>query len=147
MTGSRTVLQVDETIEVEAPVERVWRALAEPDLLAAWWDGMSLDLRAGGRFVERWIDEHGRRCTTSGAVETCEPPQHAVLSWADDDWSTSTWVEITVESLGRLRSLLRVRHVGWERFADGVRLAAAHRDGWRHHLENWARAASQVPDA
>jgi hypothetical protein len=26
-------------------------------------------------------------------------------------------------------------------------LADAHRDGWRHHLANWARAAGDAPSA
>ena len=33
----------------------------------------------------------------------------------------------------------------WEKLPDGPSLAAAHRDGWRHHLGNWARAASHAP--
>ncbi|MFN6122368.1 MAG: hypothetical protein ACK5CE_22375 [Actinomycetes bacterium] len=33
----------------------------------------------------------------------------------------------------------------WEKLPDGGSLAAAHREGWRPHLGNWARAASHAP--
>ena len=143
----RAALPVDESIDVEASPERVWRVLADPDLLAAWWDGMELTVVAGGRFEEHWLDERGVERVTSGRVESCTPSEELVLSWADDDWPATTWVEITITPATRTTSRLRVRHLGWERLPDGAALADAHRDGWRHHLRNWARAASHAPSS
>jgi uncharacterized protein YndB with AHSA1/START domain len=150
MTGSnmgvaRAALPVDESIDVEASPERVWRVLAEPDLLAAWWYGIDLVVEAGARFEERWSDQHGTERITSGRVESCTPHEELVLSWADDDWPATTWVEVTITAITRTTSRLRVRHLGWERLPDGPALATIHRDGWRHHLQNWARAASHAP--
>ncbi len=141
----KSALPVDESIDVEASPERVWRVLADSDLLAAWWDGMSLTAEPDGGFEERWLDERGAERITRGRVQSCVPGQELVLSWADDDWPATTWVEITIRAVGRTTSQLRVRHLGWEKLPDGPSLAAAHRDGWRHHLGNWARAASHAP--
>jgi uncharacterized protein YndB with AHSA1/START domain len=144
---AKSALPVDESIDVEASPERVWRVLADPELLAAWWYGMDLTVAPGGGFEERWLDEQGDERITRGRVESCVPGQELVLSWADDDWQATTWVEITISAVTRTTSRLRIRHLGWEKLPDGASLADAHRDGWRHHLANWARAAGHAPPA
>jgi uncharacterized protein YndB with AHSA1/START domain len=51
--------------EIDAPRDRVWRALTEQEQIAEWWGGyVSLDARLGGRLTERWTDAGGREVFT-----------------------------------------------------------------------------------
>lgn len=96
---------------------------------------MELESRPGGRFVERWADEAGRRVVTSGRIVTLDPREGIELSWADDDWPEETHVSIRLE---RTMSGTRVTilHSGWDSLPDGERIMNEHETGWRMHLEN-----------
>ena len=73
------------------PVERVWRALTEPDELAKWLALAELDLREGGSVVLRWqnTDDEGNAAVARGTVSALEPPRlleldtdiHGLLRW------------------------------------------------------------------
>ena len=52
--------------QIDAPRDRVWRALTEEEHIAEWWgDYVSLNTRPGGRPTERWTDANGREVLTS----------------------------------------------------------------------------------
>jgi uncharacterized protein YndB with AHSA1/START domain len=57
------------------PIERVWRAIIEPDEFGVWFIKGRLDPRVGGRF---WFGDDGFQ----GAVQAIEPPR--LLRLADD---------------------------------------------------------------
>ena len=63
----------EETLQYERifphPVERVWRAITEPAEVAAWFEPISLDLRAGGAW--RFGAEGG----WAGTIRTLDPPR------------------------------------------------------------------------
>jgi uncharacterized protein YndB with AHSA1/START domain len=73
------------------PVERVWRALTEPDELAAWLALAELELEVGGRVVLTWqnTDEDGNTAVARGTVSALDPPRllefdtdiHGRLRW------------------------------------------------------------------
>jgi uncharacterized protein YndB with AHSA1/START domain len=129
-------LAVELEIVIGAPVERVWQALVRAEHRAAWWSYLELDPRPGGVVVERWRNGAGREVTTGGQVVELEPPRRLRCTWRDDDWPAFTEVEFDLRSESET-TRVNVRHVGWERLGgDGARLAAAHRIGWRLHLEN-----------
>ena len=75
---------------------------------------------------------------TSGLVTEVVVDRLLVLSWADDDWSTTTRVEIRLAETGGV-TLVRLLHTGWEALPAGAALSAAHRAGWRLHLDNLRR--------
>lgn len=131
------------TVEIPASRERVWWALTDPEAIVAWWrEGVSLDARAGGAFVERWRDASGREVVTSGRVLGAEPPSELDLSWADDDWEAETRVHVRLEDVdGRTRVTLV--HDGWDAFAprERERLMREHAAGWSAHLERLAAHA------
>jgi uncharacterized protein YndB with AHSA1/START domain len=127
---------VELEIAIHASLERVWQALVSAEHRAAWWAYLELDPRPGGMVVERWHNDAGREVTTSGQVLELEPPRRLRCTWRDDDWSAFTEVEFDLRS-GDETTLVSLRHDGWERLGgDGARLAAAHRTGWRLHLED-----------
>jgi uncharacterized protein YndB with AHSA1/START domain len=73
-------------------VERVWRALTEPDEIAGWLARADeLELVEGGRVVLTWqnTDLEGNTATARGTVSRLDPPRlleldtdiHGVLRW------------------------------------------------------------------
>jgi uncharacterized protein YndB with AHSA1/START domain len=73
------------------PVDRVWRALTEPDELAAWLALAELDLVEGGEVVLTWqnTDTEGNTAVARGTVSALDPPRlleldtdiHGRLRW------------------------------------------------------------------
>jgi uncharacterized protein YndB with AHSA1/START domain len=76
---------------LEHPIEKVWRALTEPDELIAWLGEAELDLVEGGQIVLRWqnTDGQGNRAILHGTITELDPPHvieydsdiHGVLRW------------------------------------------------------------------
>src|SRR5215210_3082354 len=73
------------------PVERVWRAITEPDEIAAWLALADIELEEGGRVVLTWqnTDEEGNTAIARGTVSALDPPRlleldsdiHGVMRW------------------------------------------------------------------
>jgi len=86
--GFRPPERDDETRDVrrrvvlEAAPEDVWRALTDPDELAAWWgEGTRLDVTPGG---EGRIVEEGEPVRLARVVEV-RPGQRLMLDWWPED--------------------------------------------------------------
>jgi uncharacterized protein YndB with AHSA1/START domain len=86
------------------PVKRVWRAITEPDEIAAWLALAELELEEGGRVVLTWqnTDDHGNTAVARGTVSALDPPRlleldtdiHGRLRWeleAADDGTALTF--------------------------------------------------------
>ena len=73
-------LSVERTLELTAPVDRVWRALTDPEELARWFpdrvDQAEVTSGVDGRFV--W-EKHG---SFAFRLEAVEPPRRLVWRWA-----------------------------------------------------------------
>ncbi|MGC7093620.1 SRPBCC domain-containing protein [Amycolatopsis lurida] len=90
--------QIEREVFVEAPAERVWALLTEPEHLRAWYafDGAEVDLRRGA-LVFRWA-EHGE---FHAVVEAVEPGSRfsfrlAVAPGRPPSAGGSTLVEFTL---------------------------------------------------
>ena len=59
------------------PIERVWRAITEPDEMAKWLAVTELDLVEGGRVVLTWqnTDDEGNTAVARGTVSALDPPR------------------------------------------------------------------------
>jgi uncharacterized protein YndB with AHSA1/START domain len=125
---------ITESVMVHASASRVWRAIADPDARLRWWSYLVLEAAAGTRWEEHWTLD-GTRRLTSGTVLVVLPRELLRLSWADDDWPTSTEVDLTLEDRGA-RTTVQVVHRGWHDLPDGADRRRAHVAGWRHHLRN-----------
>jgi uncharacterized protein YndB with AHSA1/START domain len=55
-------------------IERVWAALTEPDQLANWFPGFTLEAKQGGRFEIRFGGDCAGPAHLSGTVSRFEPP-------------------------------------------------------------------------
>jgi uncharacterized protein YndB with AHSA1/START domain len=128
-------VEVRESVLVAAPPERVWSLIAGAEERARWWPYLDLDASPGGRMEERWDDTR-----TTGEVLEVDPPRLLRLSWKDDGWPAATEVELRVEP-DHDGARVTVRHTGWEPLPDAETLVAAHRAGWRAHLDDLASLA------
>jgi uncharacterized protein YndB with AHSA1/START domain len=68
------------------PIERVWRAIIEPEEFGVWFIKGRLDARVGGRY---WFGDDGFQ----GAVQAIEPPRR--LRLADDNAGQTFEYELT----------------------------------------------------
>ncbi len=74
-------LDITRTIDIDAPVARVWAALTEPDLIAEWFGETAIFVaEAGGAGAFGWAG-HG---TFRVLVEHVEEPKTLIYRWARD---------------------------------------------------------------
>lgn len=135
------------TLEVRLPTapEMTWEILTTPAHLQAWFGShIQLDAKLGGEFRETW-SQAGRQIVTQGHVVDFRPPTTIAWTWADQDWSVTTSLSLTIHGLEG-GSLLQLNHSGWSKFdqALGDELRAAHEAGWRGHLKSLQRYAAKL---
>jgi uncharacterized protein YndB with AHSA1/START domain len=135
------------------PVERVWRALTEPDELAAWLALAELELTEGGRVVLTWqnTDAEGNTAVARGTVSALEPPRllefdtdiHGTLRWELEPVGDGTRLTFTAQAQLPEEYELKVL-AGWhihldhlEQVLDGGTIDWQHWD--REHLPDWER--------
>jgi uncharacterized protein YndB with AHSA1/START domain len=136
------------------PVEAVWKALTDPDELAAWLGPGILEPREGGRVAIRTgpAGRPDQQRTMSGRVLACEPPHLLEHEWLQPGLDTSVVrYELEPDAGG---TILRLTHrrsavpgamggrAGWHAYLDRL---AAHLD----HLPvpAWAERRAEVQDA
>ena len=70
--------EITRTVEFSLPVERLWRALTEPEQLSGWFsDHVDMDYQVGGEILFTW-DQYG---TAKGRIEVIEPPTRFAYRW------------------------------------------------------------------
>ncbi|MER7458824.1 SRPBCC domain-containing protein [Micromonospora sp. NPDC126480] len=134
MTNDADDTKVQQSVEIKAPVERVWRALVDADTRRGWWSYLDLDPVVGGQVKETWEGPEGANQTTGVVTELAEGSRLA-MDWADDGWPASTHVEFTLRAT-ESGTVVQVRESGLDRIPDGDTVADEHRAGWQMHLTN-----------
>jgi uncharacterized protein YndB with AHSA1/START domain len=73
--GSKSVIRFERRLA--HPIERVWRALTEPEEAITWWGKLDIDLTSGGKAVVEWqnTDEQGNRAVMHGVITELDPPR------------------------------------------------------------------------
>ena len=144
---SRAVADLSEglilaTVEIAAPAERVFRALASEEIVNWWgstetyrttkWTG---DLRVGGGWRTEGIGADGKPFSVGGEFVEIDPPHKLVQTWrADWDGGNVTTITYRLEPIaGGTR--LTLRHEG---FAGRRESCAGHTEGWEKVL-GWLR--------
>jgi uncharacterized protein YndB with AHSA1/START domain len=70
---------IRRTVNLRSPIERVWRAFADPAEFGAWWGGTDpVELRAGVEGWWVWPSEGGRFAVR---IEAVEPPTYLAWTW------------------------------------------------------------------
>ncbi|HSR24162.1 MAG TPA: SRPBCC family protein [Candidatus Eisenbacteria bacterium] len=75
--------QLGFTRRLPHPPEKVWRALIEPEHLAAWFPAAIEGERAAGAPL-RFVHRDGRGPTLDGVMLACDPPSLLELRWGDE---------------------------------------------------------------
>lgn len=93
--------RIERTVEIAAPIEKVWTALTTAEGLASWFgDEATIDLRPGGMARMRWASGP----TAEMRVERVEEPRVFGYTWhvygLPDDDPRRTYVEFTLEPMG-----------------------------------------------
>jgi uncharacterized protein YndB with AHSA1/START domain len=81
----------------KAPIEKVWQAYTDPELIAQWWRNTTIethDLRVGGKW--RFVD-HGKNGDEnhafSGEFKEIEEPNKIVRTFIYEPWPNNILVE------------------------------------------------------
>lgn len=135
-----------QEITIDAPAERVFEALTNPEQRMKWWGSkdrfevnqFESDLRVGGKWMMRGIGMGGRPFVLIGQYREVEPPRLLVFTWLPD------WYEDATESLVRWEltesngvTTVRLTHSGLRSEADRTN----HR-GWPQIMD-WLKAYAE----
>jgi uncharacterized protein YndB with AHSA1/START domain len=116
--------EIRVSIVIEAPRERVFRALLEPAALDSWIaSGAQVEPRVGGRYRYGWKYKLGGKDVEGGPTKILElvENERIVTDWPDwrgDESRGSTRVAWILESLGPDRTRVTLVHDGFGRAAD-----------------------------
>lgn len=125
---------------LEAPIEKVWQYLVDPDLRSRWFMAGPTDLKVGGSFgmtmdhdklsdedvpiPEKYREYDGN--SWSERITRYEPPRVLAITWEDGEAG-----EVTFElSEAEENTLLVLTHTGLRGRKDAVNFGG----GWHSHL-------------
>ena len=145
--------RIERETFINAPIERVWALITEPQHLGRWFGdaGAEVDLRPGGAMVVRWA-EHG---ASRGRVVAVEPHTRFAYRWApfsdpggeEPDEGNSTLVEFTLQPEGDA-TRLRVVESGFASLATSEEQRARNHEGntegWEHETDELRAYAEKV---
>jgi len=127
---------IEQTIEVEAPPERVFVAFTEADELERWFpSGADSDARTGGAFEYRFRfpAEPERDHRYGGTYHEVRAGEHVSYPWAGALGETR--VDVTLEPAGDATTV-RLVHGGWRDGTEWDESRRMHDEGWAFFLGN-----------
>jgi len=139
------------SVSIEAPPERVFRAITEPGEIVRWWGSDQLyrttnhvaDLRPGGAWRSEGKGADGTPFAVEGEFILVEPPHRLSMSWKPGwDGGNVTTVTFLLEPTEQ-GTRLTLRHEGFVERATSCR---DHADGWQRVLGWLAGYASPNAD-
>jgi uncharacterized protein YndB with AHSA1/START domain len=126
--------EVRREVVVEAPLERVWRAITEADQLVHWFPDKiaEVDLRPGGAIRIEWQDGE----FDDGTVDVVEAPSRFAFRWHGAGFdSPETLVEFTLEPTADGTRVVVIEN-GFSKVREEKRESAWHDNdgGWAKEL-------------
>ena len=121
------------SIEIDAPIDRVWRALTDPREMDKWLSTTAAaDIRPGGAYSYGWAFD-GTPCGPTRILEA-DPPRRLVHDWVYQAESP-TRTEWTLEPLSPTRTRVTIEQIG-------IRTARDHTG----YTGGWAKFASALKE-
>jgi uncharacterized protein YndB with AHSA1/START domain len=134
-------LGIEDSITIEAPIERVWEALTSPELIKQWFFGVDTetDWKTGSPIVHKG-EYQGKPYEDKGNILQIEPPRLLIHS----HWSPVSGLPDTPENYQQVSWELSERDGGTELTIREVNLPseeakATSVKSWRMVLENLKR--------
>ena len=132
---------VRRTIRIAAPVEKVWRAVTEPEHISRWFGRTVLDGTGPGAQGTMTFPDYG---AVPIRVEALHAPRMVSYRWGNDDAlghlpdsvddDSSTVFTFTLEAVAE-GTELTVVETGFDRTSDPAENMAAHGEGWVSELD------------
>ncbi|MGO2111526.1 MAG: SRPBCC domain-containing protein [Pseudoclavibacter sp.] len=130
---------VRRTIHINAPREKVWRTVTEPELISQWFGQIALTgVGAGALGSIGWPGE--RRVPIR--VDTFDPPSEVSYRWCNEEGPLSETVDDPGATVFRFTleatpsgTQLTVVETGFENTGNPTGLMADHRGGWDAELD------------
>lgn len=108
----------------DAPIEKVWQFLVDPEKRKLWFCGGSTDDRVGGEIVfefdhrrlaessppEKYASEE--TATHRGEILEYDPPKRLAFTWFESAGGGSSKVEISLSAIDDASTRLRLTHDG-----------------------------------
>ncbi|PRB11134.1 hypothetical protein CQ047_04615 [Microbacterium sp. MYb72] len=132
---------VRRTIRIAASVDKVWRAVTEPEHISRWFGRTVLDGAGVGATGTMTFPDYG---AIPLRVEACDEPNLIAYRWGNDDAQdarpevldpeTSTVFTFTLEPIDG-GTQLTVVESGFERTSAPLENLESHRTGWDSELD------------
>lgn len=116
-------LDIEETINLEVPLEDAWRTWTEPRLLKRWLcEDANVEIEVGGNFELFWdLNNRSLNSTIGCKVIAMEPNRRLAFQWRgppefSDLMNVSpfpTSVSIEFEKINLSNCIVHFRHSGW----------------------------------
>jgi len=128
-------MNVEITKQIDAPPERVFRALTDADELVRWFPSSAeSDPRTGGDYVLRFeFEDETKNHTYAGQYEEVTP-ERVRYPWNGQFGGTTVEFSLRPRDGG---TELTLTHSGWTDAAEETR--AMHEQGWAFFLDNLER--------
>lgn len=147
--------RIDKSIELKAPVSRVWRALTDYKEFGTWFRvRLNAPFEPGKVAVGQITYPGFEHIKFEAVVQKMEPERYFSFTWhpyavdPEQDYSNEppTLVEFTLEPTGT-GTLLRVVESGFDKIPAKRRNEAfrMNEGGWSAQIENIARHVGQTP--
>jgi uncharacterized protein YndB with AHSA1/START domain len=129
-------MNIEFTKQIDAPPQRVFRALTDSDELARWFaSSAESDPRTGGEYVLHFeFDDEARNHTYAGRYEDVTPSERVRYPWNGQFGDTTVEFVLRPAAAGTKLTLI---HSGWSDTAEESR--QMHEQGWSFFLDNLDR--------
>ena len=129
-------MSIEITKQIDAPPERVFRALTDAEELTRWFPSSAeSDPRTGGDYILRFeFDDESKNHTYAGKYEEVTPLERVRYPWNGRFGDTTVEFVLGSADAG---TELTLTHSGWTKEAEETR--QLHEQGWAFFLDNLER--------